>query len=83
MISFFIAATALAGDPAVPPMATDAKPKKEAKICRTQEITGTRMGGRTVCKTTDEWRIEKEDAERMLNGRRDTFDTAPARPAGF
>ena len=82
MISFLLAAAALAGDPSVVPAAPAAKPKKEAKICRTQEITGTRMGGRSVCKTADEWRIEKDEAERMLNGRRDTFDTAPARPAG-
>ena len=83
MITLLVAVAALAGEPAATPSATPVKPKKEAKICRTQEITGTRMGGRTVCKTADEWRLEKDDAERMLSGRRDTFDTAPARPPGL
>jgi predicted secreted protein len=74
MIVFLIAATALAGDPPVASAPLPAKPKKEAKICRTQEMTGTRMGGRTVCKTADEWRLEKDDAERMISGRRDLVD---------
>ena len=74
MISFLLAAAALAGEPSVVPATPAARPKKEAKICRTQEITGTRMGGRSVCKTADQWRLEREDAERMLNGRRDLVD---------
>lgn len=74
MITFLLAAAALAGDPSVGTATAPAKPKKEAKICRTQELTGTRMGGRTVCKTADEWRLEKEDAERMISGRRDLVD---------
>ena len=77
MISFLLAAASLAGDPAVVPAAPAAKPKKEAKICRTEEITGTRMGGRSVCKTADEWQLQKQEAERMLNGRRDLVDGHP------
>lgn len=83
MITFLLAAAAFAGDPAATAAAPAVKPKKEAKICRTEEITGTRMGGRSVCKTAEEWRLQKDEAERMLNGRRDTFDAAPARPAGL
>jgi hypothetical protein len=77
MISFLIGALAIVGDPAPSAETLAARPKKEVKICRTQEITGTRMGGRSVCKTADEWRLEKEDAERMLAGRRDLVDGHP------
>ena len=74
MFAVLIAAAALAGEPASATTAAPAKPKKEVKICRTQEITGSRIGGRSVCKTADEWRLEKEDAERMISGRRDLVD---------
>lgn len=83
MFTLLIAAAALADPAPATPATPSVKPKKEAKICRTEEITGTRMGGRSVCKTAEEWRLEKEDAERILSGRRDTFDTVPRRPAGL
>ena len=77
MITFLIAAAAMGADPMGAVAAPAAKPKKEARICRTVEVTGTRMGGRSVCKTADEWRLEKDEAERMLNGRRDLVDGHP------
>lgn len=80
MIIVLIAALAVAGDAPTAPAPPVAK--KEAKICRTMEVTGTRMGSRSICKTAEEWQREKDDAERVLNGRRDVFDAEPARPAG-
>jgi len=47
------------------------------------ELTGTRMGSGRVCKRESEWRKDKEDAEHVLNGRRDLFDASPTRPGGW
>jgi hypothetical protein len=58
MFTLLIAAAALAGEPAPAPPAVPAKPKKEAKICRTIEVTGTRMGNGSECKTAAEWDVE-------------------------
>lgn len=46
------AAPALAGD-------KDSKPPKAKKICKTQELTGSRMPKRT-CKTQEQWDAEAE-----------------------
>ena len=79
MIGFLLASAAMAGNPTA---AVLVKPKKDAKICRTIEVTGTRMGNRTECKTSADWDDEKRQAEQFLNGRRDLEDVVPKRPAG-
>jgi len=83
MILTILASWALASDPSAPQVAPATPPaKKERMICRTMELTGTRMGSGRVCKRESEWRKDKEDAEHVLNGRRDLFDASPTRPGG-
>ena len=74
MIELLILSAALSGGQ---PAATPTKPKKEAKICRTIEVTGTRMGNRTECKSADDWKLERDQAQQVLNGRRDLVDGHP------
>ena len=77
MILFLLASGALAaGNPAVAP-APAAKPKAEKKICRTIEITGSRMGVREICMPASEWEYQKRQAEQVLNGRRELADGHP------
>lgn len=77
MILFLLASGALAAsDPASAP-APVAKPKAEKKICRTIEITGSRMGVREVCMPASEWEYQKRQAEQVLNGRRELVDGHP------
>jgi predicted secreted protein len=84
MIVLLLAGAALAADvPAASAAAPANKPKREAKICRTVEVTGTRMGNRTVCRSAADWEDEKRQAEQFLNGRRDLEDVVPKRPAGL
>ena len=83
VVLFFASAALAAGTPATAPAApAAAKPKKEAKICRTIEITGSRMGVREVCMTASEWDGQKREAEQFLNGRRDLSDVQPVRAPG-
>ncbi|MFL6740993.1 MAG: hypothetical protein ACJ8FB_04820 [Sphingomicrobium sp.] len=83
MILTILASWALASDPSAVQAAPATPPaKKERMVCRTMEMTGTRLGGGRVCKSESDWQKDKEDAERVLNGRRDLLDAAPARPAG-
>ena len=79
MLVLFLASAALAaGNPATPPDAPPAgKPKKEAKICRTIEITGSRMGVREVCMPAPERDYQKRQAEDVLSGRRGLTDGGP------
>ena len=75
MVMLILVSAALAaGTPATPPGAPAGKPKKDAKICRTIEITGSRMGIREVCMPASEWDYQKRQAERVLNERRDLSD---------
>ena len=77
MILFLLASGALAaGDPASA-SAPAAKPKAEKKVCRTIEITGSRMGIREVCMPASEWEFQKRQAEQVLNGRRELVDGHP------
>ena len=56
-------------------------PRKEVKICRRLETTGSRIPDPPVRKTAKDWRIAKEAAERMLDGRRDLQDIEPRNAA--
>ena len=77
MILFLLASGALAASgPATAP-APAAKPKAEKKICRTIEITGSRMGVREICMPASEWDYQKRQAEQVLNGRRELVDGRP------
>ena len=82
MIFTIVAMWALAGDPSAGQQAAaNPAPKKDRMICRTVEMTGTRMGGGRVCKSESEWQKEREDAQRVLNGRRDLTDVEPMTPS--
>jgi len=81
MISFLLAPAAMAGDPSAMPVARAASLGKW-KLPDTRNHR-TRMDASSVCQTADERRLQKEEAERMLNDRRDTFGAAPSRPAGL
>jgi hypothetical protein len=83
MIVTILASLALAADPSTAQQAVVNAPKTDRMICRTVELTGSRIGGGRVCKTESQWQKEKEDAERMLNGRRDLSDPEPMRPGGI
>jgi len=37
------------------------QPKKERKICKTLELTESRMGSPRVCKTAAEWREDQQN----------------------
>ena len=56
------AATATATDA---PSEAQAKPAKQKKICRLAgNVTGSRLAGRRVCKTSDEWAAyDEKDTE--------------------
>lgn len=51
----FLFALALIAPAAQTPDAVPEKPKKERRICRGAQETGSRMGGGRVCKTKEEW----------------------------
>jgi hypothetical protein len=40
---------------------TAAQPKKERKICKTLELTESRMGSPRVCKTAAQWRDDQQN----------------------
>lgn len=54
------------------PVVVVAVPKKERKICREQEGTGSRLGGVRECHTATEWKslqgeIDGRDVNTMMN----------------
>jgi hypothetical protein len=55
-------------------------PPGDRLICRSVERTGTRMNAGRLCRTESQWRKDKEDAERVLDGRRDLTDVVPGTP---
>ena len=77
LVSLAAFAAPVAETPTVTPDA-----RKEVKICRRLETTGSRIPDPPVCKTAREWRLAKDEAERMLEGRRDLQDVQPAKPTG-
>ena len=79
VVFLLVSATVAAGVAPTAPTAAE-KPKKEARICRTIEITGSRMGVREICMPASEWEYQKQQAEQVLNGRRDLSDVEVARP---
>ena len=80
MVVFLQVSAAVATSTAPTPITTTEMPKKEAKVCRTIEITGSRIGVREVCMPASEWDNQKQQAEEILNGRRDLSDVQPVRP---
>jgi hypothetical protein len=83
MLALFLAISALAAD--VPPAqpAAEPAPKRERIICRRLEQTGTRMGGREVCRTQSQWDYDKTSAQDVLRDKqlRDIIDPVPLTPA--
>jgi len=56
----------MSGPPAPAP-APPAK-KKDPVICKRQEETGSRLGGKSVCMTKSQWDAQRTDAQRTLTG---------------
>ena len=50
-----LASDSPAAAPAAPAPATAEAPKKERKICRREEATESRLGGKRICLTAAEW----------------------------
>jgi len=42
--------------------------KKDPVICKRQEETGSRLGGKSVCMTKSQWDAQRTDAQRTLTG---------------
>ncbi len=69
-----------------PVMASDApqpgatvKPKKERMICRSDQVTGSRVRGKRICRTRAEWNdAERQNAESVREMQR----TSQAPPNG-
>jgi hypothetical protein len=59
-----------------PPAAKAEDPNK--KICERVEETGTRLGGRRVCKTKAEWAAERAESRRELERAQQNADYRPA-----
>lgn len=58
----------LAGDspaatPAAPPAAAVEAPKKERKICRREDATESRLGGKRICLTAAEWQARSGNGD--------------------
>ncbi|WP_152569438.1 MULTISPECIES: hypothetical protein [Sphingomonas] len=81
MLLLLAAATLFGADPAATPAATPAPAPARAappkKICRTYEVTGSRMGKDRICKTEAEWQDEDlvrshevEEAQRIAASQR-------------
>jgi hypothetical protein len=80
MVIFMLLSLAAAESAAPQPVPAVVKPVVEKKICRRAEQTGSRIPDPPVCKTAAQWELDKQAAERMLNGRRDMHDVVPYRP---
>lgn len=46
------------GSPAPEPLTIEPEPKADKKVCKTVTITGSRLPGKKVCKTKEEWDAE-------------------------
>ena len=75
-------ALAFAADPApaatATPVSTSATPKKDRQVCKTIEEKGSRLGGKRVCRSQEEWNElaaqQRQEMERRLS-------LGPARPS--
>ena len=47
------------------------KPRKERMVCKTQEVKGSRLGGKRICRTQAEWddlaANQRQELERRLS----------------
>jgi hypothetical protein len=53
--------------PSAPPQVPAAQ-KKDPVICKHQEETGSRLGGKSVCMTKSQWDAQRADAQHTLTG---------------
>lgn len=58
-------ATGSAGAQGAPAVATEAKPDKSKKVCRTIVTSGTRFSKR-ICRSQEDWEKDAEYAGRLL-----------------
>ena len=54
-------------------------PAKEKKICRVQETTGSRLGGKRICKTQAEWDEMAANARNDVENATNKLNTASGR----
>ncbi len=79
MSALFLIATQAANStppPPPPPPAQPANAEGQRRVCRTTEITGSRLSVRRICRTEAEWRASERgtqdgvrDAQRDMNPR--------------
>ncbi|MDP1026809.1 hypothetical protein Q5H91_06270 [Sphingomonas sp. KR1UV-12] len=67
MSAILLLAIALQATPAAAP---PAKPVADRRVCKTFASTGSRLGGKRVCKTAREWDEEEVDAHREVDNMR-------------
>ena len=69
LLAFATIATAEPTPPPAPPAppAAPAKPAEEKKICVTEEVTGSRLGGKRVCMTKSEFDERQIEARKELD----------------
>jgi Spy/CpxP family protein refolding chaperone len=65
----------VAGQQAEPATAPPPPPAKEKQICRTEDTTGSRMGGRRVCRTKEQWDAISANARKTMD---DAMARSPA-----
>jgi hypothetical protein len=60
-----------------------ANPEDQRRICRNTQATGTRLGGRRICRTAAEWRRSQSNTrEEVQDMQRDSQTSVSASPAG-
>ena len=69
---------AIAQAPSVGTAAPAQAEDPDKKICERVEETGTRLGGRRVCKTKAEWAAERAESRRELERIQQNVDYRPA-----
>ncbi len=79
LISVALAATSPVMAADAPQPGTVVKPKKERMICRSDQVTGSRVRGKRICRTRAEWNdAERQNAESVREMQR----TSQAPPNG-
>jgi hypothetical protein len=85
LISIALASPAFAGDPPAAGTAKKPEQKKERKICRDVQETGSRMGNLKMCMSAAAWREHDAQADRFDNGDlylKERVMSSPTLPSG-
>jgi hypothetical protein len=83
LTSMLLVLAAANSEVVAPPTPPAAKPKKERLICRTTQVTGSRLRGKRVCRTAEDWdRAEQntqESAREVIQGNQGVVSPTPLR----